>query len=332
MRSTLLAGLMIVVWSTVGHAGEWHLQRLNAPARVSAVETIDGQVRINAGGLWYRITLTDGHATLDFVDTPAKQKRPEGALPDGRIVSGKRDIARAWLAEPVTRYDHAILGDKIEAGSLVIETRDGKTQIVRLKDDAVFEDLKPRLADLNGDGHDEIIVVKSYLKRGSALAVIGERRGKYEIIAETPPLGGPHRWLDPAAIGDLTGDGKKSIALVRQPHVIGELELWSWRGGTLRKEASLPGIANHIAGTRAIDMAASADFDGDGAADIVAPSLDRSALRIVSFAPRPREIVSIPLPAKAVTDIGLVGEKSGPPAIAIGLADGSLALMRRRSQ
>ena len=122
----------------------------------------------------------------------------------------------------------------------MIETRDGKRQTVRLKDDAVFEDLEPRLADLDRDGHDEIIVVKSYLKRGSALAVIAERRGKYEIVAETPPLGAAHRWLDPAGIADFNGDGKTDIALVRQPHVIGALELWSWRDGALAQDRRAP--------------------------------------------------------------------------------------------
>ncbi len=116
---------------------------------------------------------------------------------------------------------------------------------------------------------------------------------------------------------------------MRQPHVIGSLELWSWRDGELRKTAELPDIANHIAGTRAIDMSAVADFDGDGVADIAAPSLDRSRLRIVSFAPKAREIASVPLPAKAVTNLALVAESTGPPAIALGLADGSLVVIRR---
>jgi len=111
--------------------------------------------------------------------------------------------------------------------------------------------------------------------------------------------------------------------------VIGSLELWTWSGGALRKTAELPDIANHIAGTRAIDMAATADFDGDGIADIAAPSLDRSRLRIVSFAPQPREIASVALPAKAVTNLGLVADSAGPPAIALGLADGSLVVIRR---
>ena len=44
----------------------------------------------------------------------------------------------------------------------MIETRAGKRFTVRLKDDAVFEDLAPRLVDLDGDGRDEIVLVKSY--------------------------------------------------------------------------------------------------------------------------------------------------------------------------
>jgi hypothetical protein len=325
----ILLATCFVAWATAAHAAEWRVTRVNAPARVTEIETVDGQAQVNAGGLWYRIVLAGEKITLSYIDTPAQPELPDGALPGGKVTTGKGEIARAWLAEPATRYDHGILGDKIEAGALVIETRDGKRQTVRLKDDAVFEDLRPRLADLGRDGHDEIIVVKSNLKRGSSLAVIAERRGKYEIVAETPPLGAAHRWLDPAGIGDFSGDGKTGIALVRQPHVIGSLELWNWSGGALLKVAQLADIANHIAGTRAIDMAAVADFDGDGVADIAAPSLDRGRLRIVSFAPKGRDIADVPLAEKAVTNLALVAEALGPPAIAVGLADGSLAVIRR---
>lgn len=329
MRFSLLACLVVSLGSAGAHAAEWRAQRVDTPARVTAIETVGGEARINAGGLWYRVTLSGAQATLAFVDAPARPRQPDGALADGRVVTGSHDIARVWLIEPTTRYDHGILGDKIEAGALAIEARDGKLHTVRLKDDAVFEDLEPRLADLNGDGHDEIIVVKSYLARGSSLAVIAQRKGKYEIVAETPPLGGPHRWLNPAGIGDFNGDGKTDIALVRQPHVIGELELWTFADGRLRKTASLPDTTNHIAGTRALHMSATADFDGDGIPDFALPSLSRTHLRIVSFAPAARDIASIALPAKAVTNIALVAEKSGPPALAAGLADGSLVVIRK---
>ena len=332
MRRAVMTSIAFCVAAGAAQAGEWRVQLVDTPARVTAIDTVGGQVRVTAGSLWYRVVPGGKKATVTFIDRPTKPDLPDGALPDGHIAAGNRDIARAWLAEPTARYDHGILGDKIEAGALVIELRDGKRHVVRLGDDAVFEDLRPRLADLDGDGRDEIVVVKSYLKQGSALAVVAQRKGKYEIVAETPPLGAPHRWLDPAGIGDFNGDGKTDIAMVRQPHVIGELELWTWTGDALRKTATLADTTNHIAGTRAIDMGAAADFNGDGIVDLAVPSLDRSRLRIVSFAlqdSKPREIASVALPAKAVTNVGLIANENGPPALVAGLADGSLVVIRR---
>lgn len=329
MRLVLLVNLVVAVIAGTVHAAEWRLQRIATPARVAAVETVDGQPHVNAGGLWYRIELTNDGAALVFVDALPKPQPPEGALPDGRVATGKRDVARAWLAEPTGRYGHGVLGDTIEAGSLAIEARDGKRHTVRLKGDAVFEDLEPRLADLDDDGRDEIVAVKSYLKLGAALAVVAFRQGRYEIVAETPPLGAPNRWLNPAGIADFNGDGKTDIALVRQPHVVGELELWSWSEGRLRRTATLPGLTNHIIGSRALRLAAVVDFDGDGIMDIALPTLNRDGLRIVSFAPAARDIAAMALPSKAVTNAAVLAATSGRPALAIGLSDGSLVLVRR---
>jgi hypothetical protein len=331
MRLVLLAGLAASAWAAAGtsQAADWRVQRIDTPARVMAVETVDGKVQINAGGLWYRILFADGKFEFTFVDPAAKTPYPQDALPDGRIAVGSRDIARAWLAEPTTRYEHGILGDKIEAGSLVIEARDGKLYTVRLKNDAVFEDLEPRLADLDGDGRDEIVLVKSYLTRGSSLAVIAARNGKYDIVAETPPVGRPNAWLNPAGIADFNDDGKPDIAMVRMPHAVGNLELWTWADKRLRKIGDLADTANHIAGARTLGMNATADFDGDGVPDLALPSFDRSRLRILGFKPSPHEIAGVTLPAKVATNIALLAGGSAQPAIAVGLSDGSLIVIRR---
>ena len=328
MRLALFAAAVMTV-TNAGYAADWAVQKVKTSDRVTAVETIDGKPRINAGHTWYQIEITDVQPTLSVVDAPARPALPQGALPDGRIATGTRDIVRTWLAEPTTRYDHGVLGDKIEAGSLMIETRDGKSHVVRLSPDAVFEDLEPRLADLEGDGHDEVVLVKTYLKRGSCLAVIGLRNGHYEVLAESQPLGAPHRWLDPAGIADFNGDGHVDVALVRQPHVVGALELWTWNEGRLRKVSELSDTANHIAGTRAIHMAAVADFNGDGIADLAVPSLDRTRLRIITFVTGPRELASVVLPSRAATNLAIASTSSGVPAIVVGLADGSLVVIRR---
>jgi hypothetical protein len=254
---------------------------------------------------------------------------PAGALPDGRMAEGAGEVARAWLAEPTDRYDHAVLGDAIEAASLVVERKDRRRDTVRLSADAVFEDIEPRITDLGGGDGDKIVVVKSYLDRGSALAVVGERDGRFDIIAETPPAGAPRRWLNPAGIADFDGDGTVDIALVRMPHVLGRLELWSWRDKTLKKSHELDDTANHVIGSRALRLSAVADFDGDGRPDLAIPSFDRRTLRIIGFAPAPREIARISLPARATTDFAPINDAAGHPAILLGLDNGALVVARR---
>jgi hypothetical protein len=107
------------------------------------------------------------------------------------------------------------------------------------------------------------------------------------------------------------------------------LELWSWNEGKLQKVGEIGDVANHVSGTRAIDMSVVADFNGDGLPDIAIPSLDRKRLRLVTFAPNAHELSALALPAAATTNIALVAKQDDTPAIALGLANGRLALMQR---
>ena len=205
----LWVGMALAVWPTLVSpaAAEWRADILPMPGRVMAIEDIGGSVRIATGQGWYRFKPDDG--SLEIASAPDVPALPDGALPDGRIVHGRETVVRAWLAEPTGRYRHGVLGNAIEAASLVMELPNGRHATLRLGADAVFEDLEPRLVKL--DGKERIIVVKSYLDRGSALAIIDPE--SVSIIAETPPIGYPNAWLNPAGIADFDGDGTTDIGL-----------------------------------------------------------------------------------------------------------------------
>jgi hypothetical protein len=317
-----------IAFSLPAAAADWTLQTIPAAGPVKAIESLEDGPAVQVGHGWFRLSPDPGRPRLIATAGPPQRTPPPNALADGTMAEGRRDIARAWLAEPTARYGHGVLGDAIEAESVVVERRDGRRDAVRLGPDAVFEDLRPRIADL-GDGADRVVVVKSYLTRGAALAVIAERNGSYEIVAETPPIGASNRWLNPAGIADFDGDGAVDIALVRMPHALGRLELWSWRGGALHKTLELADVSNHVIGSRALRMSAVADFDGDGRPDLAIASFDRRTLRLVSFKPGASDIARIALPARASTDFALTADAKGRPAVLLALDNGALVLARQ---
>lgn len=156
-------------------------------------------------------------------------------------------IVSADYAAPTDRYAHGILGDTIEWGELQITT-DIDTHRFVLSQDRVFEDTAPRLADLDGDGHPEVIVVETLVRAGAQLAVY-DATGK---IAATPHIGQTNRWLAPIGIADLDGDGMIEIAYIDRPHLAKTLRVWRFMDGALEPVADLPGLTNHRIGERDI--------------------------------------------------------------------------------
>lgn len=161
-------------------------------------------------------------------------------------------VAAAYFVDGTEAYAHGVLGDAIEpTGILVAVARsDGACAqgTIPVGEGHVFEDIAPRLADVDGDGSDDIIVVRTSMTMGAQLAVYGLRDGVLGMIASTPYIGRSNRWLAPAAIADLDGDGRIEIAYVDRPHLAKVLRVWRYDRGALVHVADAPGLTNHRIG------------------------------------------------------------------------------------
>ncbi|MEM6593475.1 MAG: VCBS repeat-containing protein [Pseudomonadota bacterium] len=162
--------------------------------------------------------------------------------------AAQAEIVSAEYTDPTTRYPHGVLGDTIEYGSLVIERSNAAPIKVVLPQSRVFEDVAPRLVDLDGDGDAEVVVVESEAQTGAQLAIYDET-GK---IAATPHIGTRNRWLAPIGAADLDGDGFIEIAYIDRPHLAKTLRVWRFKDGALAPVADLAGLTNHRIGERDI--------------------------------------------------------------------------------
>jgi len=175
-------------------------------------------------------------------------------LPHSRVARGTGNIAAAWLAGPTDRYPHGVLGDDREASRLVVATAGGRQLEVKLPSHRVFEDLEPRLADMDADGRDEILVVESDISMGASLAVYAVIDRRLVAVAATPFLGLANRWLNPLGVGDFDGDGRMDVALVATPHIGGKLRLYKYQPGQLVRFAEYSGVSTHRIGSTQLGL------------------------------------------------------------------------------
>lgn len=251
--------------------------------------------------------------TLTLCSAGTAQER----LPDGGVATAAGTGAvKAWYGQPTTRYVHGVLGDAIEGGALLVIDAAGLEHELELPDHLVFEDITPRLADLDGDRSNEIVTIRTDINAGAAVAVYGLVNGRLTERAASAPIGLPQRWLSIAAIADFTDAPGLEIAIVKTPHIGGVLEILSLTDDRLeRLRPPVQGFSTHFIGSRDISLARAQDITGDGFAELALPWQDRLGVSVLGFMPATHMLGSFVPDAPIVRPLGdfsaVLGARSG---------------------
>lgn len=170
-------------------------------------------------------------------------------LPEQEIARSFDNRVYAQYTQPSEKYTHGILGDKIEAEQLVVVT-DSVFYSITLANEYVFEDIRPRLHDVDGDGALEFICIKTHKQEGAGIAIykiVNERLVEYAHLSE---IGTAYRWLNIVTINDLDNDGTVELAWIETPHIGGVLKVAKILAGELQVIDETRAYSNHAIGER----------------------------------------------------------------------------------
>ncbi len=159
----------------------------------------------------------------------------------------------ARFSAPTNRYPHNVLGGLPGFAALEVRLDGGETLRLVLPEARVFEDIAPRLWDVDGDGIPEIVAVQSDQRLGARLTAWTAQRasdGTHSLVLRAAGdfIGTRFRWLAPAAIADFTGDGHPEIAYVAMPHLARRLVLVALVGDRFEPVGQMEGVSNHRIG------------------------------------------------------------------------------------
>lgn len=201
----------------------------------------------------------------------------------GGIPAAAADIVAARYIGPTDRYAHGVLGDRIEWSGLEATLADGARVRFEIADGSVFEDIAPRLADIDGDGDREAWTIRADATDGARLEAYGVENGELRRVYAGPAIGTGYRWLNPIGVGDLDGDGKAEAAYVETPHIGGIVTVLRPEDARLEIIARLGGYSTHKIGSLRLDLAALIDVDRAGGLEILLPTQPRDRIAVLSF-------------------------------------------------
>lgn len=330
--TSALLGLAAMVAPTPGAlAGEWTTIAIDTPAPATAIRQVGDAVFFEAGSSYRLVSCAENRLCVER-DRPPRESVAANGIPGGKIAEASGPgIVRAFFGDPTERYRHGVLGDRIEGGAIEVLDDTGRAIRLVLDQQTVFEDITPRIADIDGDGRNDVVAIRSDISAGAGLVVYRIEGAALRELASVPAIGQPNRWLNVAGIADFNGDGNIDIALVRTPHIGGRLELWTMSEGALVRIAALDGFSNHVIGSPVLGMSAVADADGDGIPDLALPSADRMTFRIMTAGSGAWEEIGRAAMSTPITmAIGVI-ESQSPPVFVIGTSAGTLSYIARQA-
>ncbi len=256
-------------------------------------------------------------------------RMPVMAQPDARLVMNSRGQVALYANATDQRYSHGIMGDKLEAATLlVLEIQDSEIRLlarVDLPGADVYEGIAPFWADIDGDGIEDLVATVSNGSLGARLrSYLWDGAGIRQEV-DCPPIGRGNRWRHQLSAGAFGPSGEIEVTALRTPHIDGALEFFRLTGAALVKTAALPGFTTHAIGSRNLDQTAAGDFNGDGLPEVLVMDLARHAVVAAQRTDNgAQEAWRLAAGAEIVSNFAPVELLDDRLALAVGTADGSL--------
>ena len=170
-------------------------------------------------------------------------------LPEQAIAISRDKRVYAQYTDPTERYNHRVMGDGVEGGQLVVVV-DSVFYELELLDNYVFEDIRPRLFDVDQDGELEIITIRTEITQGAGIVIYKIRNNELQEYAHVPEIGRSSRWLNIVVMNDLDEDGVVELVWVQTPHIGGILKVAKIQPGELTVVDEISQYSNHGYGER----------------------------------------------------------------------------------
>lgn len=266
-----------------------------------------------------KLAFVDGTGDLVIQNNDGEIARlAVNASPDARLLVDERKRI-LLLTDPTTRYEHGVLGDKVEAGSVTLVETEPEPRALRqvvLPSEMVVEGIAPLWADLSGDGRREIILTLSDNEQGAQVVVFDEAGVP---LAGGLPAGLGQRWRHVVAVGPLGPDGELELVDVLTPHIGGVVEFYQFGDHRLDGLAELAEYGSHALGSRNLDSAVVGDFDGDDRQELLVPDQSRRTLAAIRHsAEGAEEIWDLPVGGLMSTNVATVTLSDGTLGAGVG--------------